>query len=97
MLGALGDADWGVQLRAVQILRDRKVERSVPHMINMLSKCTPRVAESVAEALRDDDDFLYVAAWEFGGGDADGEMGPPVLHKEDLAYEAIELKQRSYK
>jgi succinate dehydrogenase / fumarate reductase flavoprotein subunit len=49
------------------------------------------------EALRHDDEFLYVAAWEFGGGDGDGEMGQPVLHKEDLVYEAIELKQRSYK
>ena len=49
------------------------------------------------EALRHDDEFLYVAAWEFAGGNGDGEMGAPVLHKEDLAYEAIELKQRSYK
>jgi succinate dehydrogenase / fumarate reductase flavoprotein subunit len=49
------------------------------------------------EALRDDADFLYVAAWEFTGGDGDGEMSAPVLHKEDLVYEAIELKQRSYK
>ncbi|MBZ2196353.1 fumarate reductase/succinate dehydrogenase flavoprotein subunit [Occultella gossypii] len=44
------------------------------------------------EALRDDENFAYVAAWEFGG---DG--GSPVLHKEDLIYEAIEMKQRSYK
>ena len=49
------------------------------------------------EALRHDDQFLYVAAWEFDGGDGDGEMSAPVLHKEDLVYEAIELKQRSYK
>ena len=49
------------------------------------------------EALRHDDEFLYVAAWEFAGGDGHGEMGAPVLHKEDLVYEAIELKQRSYK
>ena len=53
------------------------------------------------EALRHDDQYLYVAAWEFSGGageDGDfGLMGPPVLHKEDLVYEAIELKQRSYK
>ena len=49
------------------------------------------------EALRHDDEFLSVAAWEFAGGDGDGEMGAPVLHKEDLVYEAIELKQRSYK
>ncbi|MFC5493927.1 fumarate reductase/succinate dehydrogenase flavoprotein subunit [Nocardioides caricicola] len=44
------------------------------------------------EALRHDDQFAYVAAWEFAG---DGEA--PVLHKEDLAYTAIEMKQRSYK
>ncbi len=44
------------------------------------------------EALRHDDQFAYVAAWEFAG---DGE--PPVLHKEDLVYTAIEMKQRSYK
>ncbi len=49
------------------------------------------------EALRHDDEYLYVAAWEFAGGDGDGEMAAPVLHKEDLVYEAIELKQRSYK
>jgi succinate dehydrogenase / fumarate reductase, flavoprotein subunit len=49
------------------------------------------------EALRHDDEYLYVAAWEFAGGDGDGEMSRPVLHKEDLVYEAIELKQRSYK
>ncbi|AXH97271.1 fumarate reductase/succinate dehydrogenase flavoprotein subunit [Ornithinimicrobium avium] len=44
------------------------------------------------EALRHDDEFAYVAAWEWGG---DG--GTPVLHKEDLTFKAIELKQRSYK
>jgi succinate dehydrogenase / fumarate reductase flavoprotein subunit len=49
------------------------------------------------EALRHDDEFLYVGAWEFGGGDGEGEMEPPILHKEDLKYEAIQLKQRSYK
>ncbi|WP_159619601.1 fumarate reductase/succinate dehydrogenase flavoprotein subunit [Ruania rhizosphaerae] len=44
------------------------------------------------EALRDDENFAYVAAWEFGG---DG--GQPILHKEDLVYTEIEMKQRSYK
>ena len=44
------------------------------------------------EALRHDDEFAYVAAWQWGG---DG--GRPVLHKEDLIYNFIELKQRSYK
>ena len=44
------------------------------------------------EALRDDDKFLYVAAWEYNGT-----AQPPILHKEPLVYESIELKQRSYK
>ena len=44
------------------------------------------------EALRDDDNFSYVAAWEFAGVDE-----KPVLHKEELAFEAVELAQRSYK
>ncbi len=43
------------------------------------------------EALRDDDKFAYVAAWEYGADDG------PVLHKEPLVYKFIELKQRSYK
>ena len=42
------------------------------------------------EALRDDENYLYVAAWEYAGD-------KPVLHKEPLEYEYIELKQRSYK
>ncbi len=44
------------------------------------------------EALRHDDRYAYVAAWEFAGDDQ-----PPVLHKEDLVYTAIEMKQRCYK
>ncbi|MDN5558979.1 MAG: fumarate reductase/succinate dehydrogenase flavoprotein subunit [Ruaniaceae bacterium] len=44
------------------------------------------------EALRDDKDFAYVAAWEWAG-----ESKPPILHKEDLKYEYVEMKQRSYK
>lgn len=45
------------------------------------------------EAKRDDENFLYVAAWQWGGG----ANKPPILHKEHLVYENIELKQRSYK
>jgi len=44
------------------------------------------------EALRNDDDYMYVAAWEFSGDDKS-----PVLNKEPLVYEAIEVKQRNYK
>ncbi|NNF18180.1 MAG: fumarate reductase/succinate dehydrogenase flavoprotein subunit [Flavobacteriaceae bacterium] len=44
------------------------------------------------EALRDDENFKYVAAWEYRGEPKDAE-----LHKEELVYENIELKTRSYK
>jgi succinate dehydrogenase / fumarate reductase, flavoprotein subunit len=44
------------------------------------------------EALRDDEQFAYVAAWEHTGRDAD-----PRLHKEPLAFEYVHLAQRSYK
>jgi len=44
------------------------------------------------EALRNDEKFKYVAAWEFKG-----ENQEPVMHREDLKYEFIELKQRNYK
>ena len=44
------------------------------------------------EALRRDDEFSYVAAWEFQGvGEA------PVMHKEPLAFEEVHPSQRSYK
>ncbi|GAB3656029.1 fumarate reductase/succinate dehydrogenase flavoprotein subunit [Nocardioides korecus] len=44
------------------------------------------------EALRHDDQYAYVAAWEWAG---EGEK--PILHKEELTYEFVEMKQRSYK
>jgi succinate dehydrogenase / fumarate reductase flavoprotein subunit len=44
------------------------------------------------EALRDDKNFTFVSAWEYNG-----EPSKAKLHKEDLAYENIELKTRSYK
>ncbi|MBV9880059.1 MAG: succinate dehydrogenase (quinone) flavoprotein subunit, partial [Gemmatirosa sp.] len=44
------------------------------------------------EALRDDDRFAYVAAWEYAGDDA-----TPRLHKEPLEFEYVHLQQRSYK
>lgn len=44
------------------------------------------------EALRDDENFMYVAAWEYTGNPADA-----ILHKEDLDYENIKVKTRSYK
>lgn len=44
------------------------------------------------EALRDDENYLYVAAWENKGDIKNSE-----LHKEELVYENIKLVQRSYK
>jgi succinate dehydrogenase / fumarate reductase flavoprotein subunit len=43
------------------------------------------------EALRDDENYAYVAAWEFAGPSKFN------LHKEELKYENIKIAQRSYK
>ena len=48
--------------------------------------------EQKGEAKRNDKDFAYVAAWEYKGEPSDA-----VLHREDLEFKDIELKQRSYK
>ncbi len=44
------------------------------------------------EAKRDDENFAYVAAWEWTG-----DPGESIVHKEQLEFNDIELKQRSYK
>ena len=44
------------------------------------------------EALRQDDEYAYVAAWEYKGDNQ-----PEELHKEELVYENVKLTQRSYK
>ncbi|MFT2010891.1 fumarate reductase/succinate dehydrogenase flavoprotein subunit [Pontibacter sp. 13R65] len=44
------------------------------------------------EALRDDENYAYVAAWEYAG-----EGREPILHKEELKFENVKLTQRSYK
>ncbi len=46
---------------------------------------------SDGEALRNDDGFSFVGAWEYKGGSA------PELHKEELRFEAVKPSQRSYK
>ena len=48
--------------------------------------------EQKGEAKRNDEDYAYVAAWEYKGEPADA-----ILHKEELEFKDIELKQRSYK
>jgi succinate dehydrogenase / fumarate reductase flavoprotein subunit len=44
------------------------------------------------EALRDDEDFAHVAAWEWTGDPA-----APVRHQEELVYETVHFQTRSYK
>ncbi len=44
------------------------------------------------ETLRNDEEYSYVAVWEY-----QGEKKTPELHKEDLKFEEVEMQQRSYK
>jgi len=44
------------------------------------------------EAVRNDEDYAYVAAWEF-----QGDKAAPALHTEDLVFQNVELATRSYK
>jgi succinate dehydrogenase / fumarate reductase flavoprotein subunit len=44
------------------------------------------------EALRDDENYTYVAAWEF-----QGDVSKPKLYKEPLIFEYVPPSQRSYK
>ena len=44
------------------------------------------------EAKRDDANFAFVSAWEYAGEGKDA-----IMHKEDLEFENVELKTRSYK
>ena len=44
------------------------------------------------EALRDDGNFTFVSAWEYTGVPAEAK-----LHKENLVFDNVELKTRSYK
>ena len=44
------------------------------------------------EAMRNDEEFAYVAAWEYAG-----EGKPEMLNKEELKFEEVEMKVRSYK
>lgn len=44
------------------------------------------------EALRNDEEFCFVSAWEHSG-----ESSSPILHREHLGFEAVQLTERSYK
>jgi succinate dehydrogenase / fumarate reductase flavoprotein subunit len=55
------------------------------------------------EALRDDEHYAYVGAWEWAGEKdntepvSSGPLPTPILHKEPLEFEYVHLSQRSYK
>jgi succinate dehydrogenase / fumarate reductase flavoprotein subunit len=49
--------------------------------------------DAEGETLRDDENFSYVAAWEYKGSDASNSE----LHKEELKYEFIKIAARNYK
>ena len=50
------------------------------------------------EAKRDDENYSYVAAWQYPDENPMEHMkGDPILHKEELVFENVKLTQRSYK
>ena len=71
-------------------------ELMVDDALNRSESCGGHFREESAtedgEARRKDDDFAYVAAWEYKGDNQ-----PEVLHKESLIFENVKLTQRSYK
>ncbi len=71
-------------------------ELMVDDALNRTESCGGHFREesqtSDGEAQRKDDEFAYVAAWEYTGDNQ-----PEVLHKEELVFENVKLTQRSYK
>jgi succinate dehydrogenase / fumarate reductase, flavoprotein subunit len=71
-------------------------ELMVDDALNRAESCGGHFREESStpdgEALRKDDEYAYVAAWEFKG-----ENQPEALHKEELRFENVKLTQRSYK
>jgi succinate dehydrogenase / fumarate reductase flavoprotein subunit len=71
-------------------------ELMVDDALNRRESCGGHFREESAtedgEAKRNDDEFAYVAAWEYKGDNQ-----PEVLHKEELRFENVKLTQRSYK
>lgn len=71
-------------------------ELMVDDALNRSESCGGHFREESAtpegEAKRDDDNFAYVAAWQYNGDNQ-----PETLHKEPLVFENVKLTQRSYK
>jgi succinate dehydrogenase / fumarate reductase flavoprotein subunit len=71
-------------------------ELMVDDALNRSESCGGHFREESAtpegEAKRDDENFAYVAAWQYNGDNQ-----PETLHKEALVFENVKLTQRSYK
>ena len=67
---------------------NRRPARQLPHRV--FKRAHRRVAADHVK--RRDDQFAFVAAWEFSGKGRD-----PVLNKEPLNYEEVKMSTRSYK
>ena len=71
-------------------------ELMVRDALNRKESCGGHLREEMqtedGEAKRDDQNFAYVAAWQYNGENAE-----PILHKEELKFEVVEMKQRNYK
>lgn len=71
-------------------------ELMVDDALNRAESCGGHFREESStqdgEAQRKDDEYAYVAAWQY-----QGENQPEVLHKEELKFENVKLTQRSYK
>jgi succinate dehydrogenase / fumarate reductase flavoprotein subunit len=71
-------------------------ELMVDDALNRSESCGGHFREESAtpdgEAMRKDDTFAYVAAWQYKGDNQ-----PEELHKEELKFENVKLTQRSYK
>ena len=70
--------------RRVVHFKQRRIARELERL--------DRLPLTDGEAMRDDENYSYAAAWEFKG---DGQ--PAALHKEPLTFEYVHPSQRSYK
>lgn len=94
--GAIGEYNY--ELEKAERIADyfELAELLINDALNRRESCGAHFREEFqtpdGEARRNDKEFAYVAAWEYNG---DGK--PHILHKEELNFEAVELKERSYK
>ena len=93
-----GDEEFNPQLENAGRVADflEFAELMVNDAINREESCGCHFREEYqteeGEALRNDEEFCFVSAWEHSG-----ESSPPILHREHLGFEAVQLTERSYK